>query len=120
MSGGVRLLNLWRWLVRLLLLLRNSSATASAGLLQFRMITFGLYEPHWLYGWRCPTHPTWQVNPRVLGILLRRLPAYVGWLEELEAIKRDGPAGYWKLQQGEAGYAHFQKWLVCANASEEI
>lgn len=65
---------LWRW-----------------GQLRFRLETFGMYYPTLPY-----TSPAWRMTPRVALLLLRRAPAYVRWLLEMEDVRRGGPEGWWR------------------------
>lgn len=85
-------------------------------LLRFRLLTFGLYEPHPWYGRRVFAHPWWQVNPRVAWHLLRRVPSYSRWLAEMEAAAQEGPDGWWQQQAGAAGYERLRAWIDAENA----
>ncbi len=97
-------------------LLRNLLGLWQFRLLRFRLITFGLYEPHPLYGGRVIARPTWQVNPRVAWLLLCRTPAYAGWLAEMEAVKQGGAAGWWERRVGSEGIARLRAWMDAENA----
>ncbi|HEU5368920.1 MAG TPA: hypothetical protein VFU69_10665 [Ktedonobacterales bacterium] len=85
-------------------------------LLRFRLLTFGLYEPHPWYGRRVFAHPWWQVNPRVAWLLVRRAPSYSRWLAEMEAAAQEGPDGWWQQQAGAAGYERLRAWIDAENA----
>jgi hypothetical protein len=85
-------------------------------LLRFRLVTFGLYEPHPWYGRRVFTHPWWQVNPRVAWLLLRRARSYSRWLAEMEAPARQDQPGWWRQQAGPVGYERLRAWIDAENA----
>ena len=97
------------------LLLANISRTRRVRLLRFRLITFGLYEPSPLYGRRIAAHPSWQVNPRVAWLLARHTLAYSRWLAEMEAVERDGAAGWWEQRAAPEGAARFRAWIAAQN-----
>ncbi len=86
-------------------------------LLRFRLATFGLFEPHPLYGRRAFSHPWWQVNPRVAWLLLRHTPAYGRWLAEMEATARGGAAGWWEHRAGPAGAGRLRAWISATNSA---
>ena len=92
-------------------LLKNIARARRFRLLRFRLLTFGLYEPHWLYGRRVFAHPRWQVNPRVVLLLLRHTPSYGRWLREMEVAARDGAAGWWEHSAGSEGAAGLRAWM---------
>jgi hypothetical protein len=99
-------------------LLRTNIARArQMRLLRFRLITFGLYEPSALYGRRVFAHPSWQVNPRVAWLLLRRAPAYGRWLAEMEAVAAEGASGWWDERAGSEGAARLRAWMDAENGS---
>ncbi len=101
----------------MLRLLRTNIARARRfRLLRFRLITFGLYEPSALYGWRVFTHPWWQVNPRVAWLLLRHTPSYGRWLAEIEATAQCGALGWWEQRAGSEGATHLQAWIDVENS----
>jgi hypothetical protein len=85
-------------------------------LLQFRLVTFGLYEPHPFYGFRVFAHPSWQVNPRVAWLLVRHLAAYSRWLAEMEAVTQRGAAGWWEHHLPRADYTRLRAWIAAENA----
>lgn len=63
--------------------------------LRWRIETFGLYMPS------LPNARPWfRPNGRALGAFVRQLPAYVHWLGEMRALRRDGPAGWWEARGG--------------------
>ena len=96
-------------------LLENIARARRYRLLRFRLLTFGLYEPHWLYGRRVFAHPRWQVNPRVVWLLLRHTPSYGRWLVEMEAVARNGAAGWWEHHAGPEGTASLRAWMDAEN-----
>lgn len=96
-------------------LLKNIARARRYRLLRFRLLTFGLYEPHWLYGRRVFAHPRWQVNPRVVWLLLRHTPSYGRWLVEMEAVARNGAAGWWEHHAGPEGTASLRAWMDAEN-----
>ncbi len=97
-------------------LLRNIARARRFRLLWFRLLTFGLYEPHSLYGRRVFAHPRWQMNPRVAWLLLRHTPSYGRWLVEMETIARDGAAGWWERQAGPEGVSRLRDWMDAENS----
>ena len=99
------------------LLLRNIARARRFRLLRFRLLTFGLYEPHPLYGRRVFAHPRWQVNPRVAWLLLRHTPSYGRWLVEMEAAARDGAMGWWEQCAGLEGASRLRAWMDAENSS---
>src|SRR5215469_13643670 len=84
-------------------------------LLGFRLMAFGLYEPHPWYGGRAHTHRWWQVNPRVAWLLFRHTAAYGRWLAEMKAATRTGRPGWWEQQAGPAGCERLRAWLDAEN-----
>jgi len=104
-----------RW-ASLRLLLTNIGQARRYRLLRFRLITFGLYEPHPLYGRRVFAHPRWQVNPRVAWLLLHRMPAYSRWLAEMQANAQGGAMGWWEHRLGPEGAARLRAWMNAENA----
>ena len=99
------------------LLLKNIVRAGRFRLLRFRLLTFGLYEPHPLYGRRVFAHPRWQVNPRVAWLLLRHTPSYGRWLLEMEVVARDGAAGWWEHHTGPEGASRLRAWIDAENGS---
>ena len=97
-------------------LLKNIARARRFRLLRFRLLTFGLYEPHPLYGRRVFAHPRWQVNPRVAWLLLRHTPSYGRWLVEMEAVARDGAAGWWEQYAGPEGASRLRAWMDAENS----
>lgn len=97
-------------------LLKNIARARRFRLLWFRLLTFGLYEPHPLYGRRVFAHPRWQANPRVAWLLLRHAPSYGRWLVEMETIADDGAAGWWERQAGPEGASRLRDWMDAENS----
>ena len=97
------------------LLLKNIARARRFRLLRFRLLTFGLYEAHWLYGRRVFAHPRWQVNPRVAWLLLRHTPSYGRWLVEMETVERAGATGWWAHHAGPEGAANLRAWIDAEN-----
>ncbi|HEU5199467.1 MAG TPA: hypothetical protein VFU32_07510 [Ktedonobacterales bacterium] len=97
-------------------LLKNIARARRFRLLRFRLLTFGLYEPHPLYGRRVFTHPRWQMNPRVAWLLLRHTTSYGRWLVEMETVARDGAAGWWEYQAGPEGASRLREWMDAENS----
>jgi hypothetical protein len=60
------------------------------GQLRFRLETFGLYYPALPY-----QSPWWRISPGTAWLLVRRLAAYVRWVEEMETVQRGGGAAWW-------------------------
>jgi len=85
-------------------------------LLRFRLLTFGIYEPHRWSGRRAAAHRWWQVNPRVAWLLFRRAGAYGRWLVEMQMAARAGQPGWWEQQAGSAGYERLRAWMAAENA----
>jgi hypothetical protein len=85
-------------------------------LLRFRLVTFGLYEPHRWYRHQGGTHRWWQINPRVAWLLFRRIPAYSRWLVEMEATTRLGQPGWWEQHAGSAEHERLRAWIEAENA----
>src|SRR5215472_15787918 len=96
-------------------LLKNIARARHFRLLRFRLLTFGLYEPLWLYGRRVFAHPRWQVNPRVVRLLLQHTPSYGRWLREMEVVARDGASGWWEHSAGSEGAANLLTWMDTEN-----
>jgi hypothetical protein len=61
-----------------------------AGQLRFRLETFGLYYPALPY-----QSPAWRFPIANAVLLLRQARVYAAWVIEMEAIRRDGPDGWW-------------------------
>jgi hypothetical protein len=85
-------------------------------LLRFRLATFGVYEPRRWSGQRVLAHRWWQVNPRVVWLLFRRMAAYSRWLVEMRAATRGGQPGWWEQQAGPEGYTRLRGWIEAENA----
>jgi hypothetical protein len=85
-----------RWVT----LVRHALLLWRAGQIRFRLETFGVYYPALPYraGW-------WRVSPRVVALLLRRAPAYAGWLNEMQVIRRAGPSGWWAARVASLGHS---------------
>jgi hypothetical protein len=98
------------------LLARNIARARRWHLLRFRLVTFGVYEPHPWYGRQVAAHRWWQVNPRVVWLLVRRTAAYGRWLVEMQAVARAGQSSWWERQAGPAGYACLRAWMDAENA----
>lgn len=79
-----------KWLLRYLRLTRHLVRVWRAGQLRFRLETFGLYYPHPPYA-----SPWWRFNMRSAWLLLRQLPSYARWVEEMEQLQEKGPASWW-------------------------
>lgn len=76
------------------ILLRHGWWIWRAGQLRFRLETFGLWWPALPY-----QAPWWRVPPRNLVLFARRLVSYCRWVVEMEALRRHGPAGWWRGAQ---------------------
>jgi hypothetical protein len=113
-SGRVRSVSM-NW-VGVRLLVKNLARAWQLHLLRFRLVTFGLYEPHPLYGRRVFLHPWWQINPRVAWLLLRRAAAYGRWLAEMEAATQRGQTDWWTYRVGQQGAQHLRAWMDAENA----
>jgi hypothetical protein len=71
-------------------LLRHMYRLWRGGQIRFRLETFGVYYPRLPY-----SAPWWKISPRVTLLLLRRLPAYARWVEEMEDITVGGAPVWW-------------------------
>jgi hypothetical protein len=77
-------------LARVLLVLRHFWRVWRDGQVRFRLETFGVYFPALPY-----EAPWWRVSPQNFWLLLKRMPAYARWIEEMHTIRRLGGAGWW-------------------------
>ncbi len=116
MSEAMRPIRTRRCHIRLLA--SNIARTRRLHLLRFRLATFGLYEPHPLYGRRVFLHPWWQVNPRVAWLLFWRTAAYSRWLAEMEAATQKGQPGWWAHRLKRADYERLRAWMDAENAPQ--
>lgn len=71
-------------------LLRHLWRLKRAGQIRFRLETFGLYYPARPY-----ESAAWRISPRVALLLLRSMRSYAHWLMEMDAVRRQGPHGWW-------------------------
>lgn len=72
------------------ILLRHFYRVWRGGQIRFRLETFGVYYPAFPY-----SSPWWKVSPRVVVLLIRRLPPYVRWVREMEDVAAGGAAAWW-------------------------
>ncbi len=73
--------------------------------LRWRLETFGLYMPS-----LPETRPWWRVNRRAFAAFVSQLPRYARWLTTMRALRRDGAAGYWRVETGVDPRA-WEEWL---------
>jgi hypothetical protein len=86
-----RLANAWT-------LARHFYLVWRTGQLRFRLETFGLYYPALPY-----RSPAWRFPLANCALLLRQARKYLVWVLEMEAIRRDGPDGWWDRHSPPAG-----------------
>ena len=109
-GGGSALLldhfkRVWLFLTHGWLLLR-------AGVLRWRLETFGLYMPS-----LPEQRPWWRVNGRMALALLRQRGRYAHWLSDMRLLSREGPAGWWKASLG-SRYPALRDYLELTNRPE--
>jgi hypothetical protein len=63
------------------------------GQLRFRLETYGVYYPSLPYA-----APWWRVSLRSVALLIRQLPSYAAWIEEMETLRTKGPTAWWERQ----------------------
>ena len=96
-----------------LLLARHGLTLLRGRLLRWRLETFGIYAPS-----LPQARPWWRLNGRMALLLLRRSDRYARWLEEMRALRRDGPEGWWQ-QTGRDTARAIHAYIEQTNRNEE-
>jgi hypothetical protein len=86
---------------------------AGGRVLRWRLETYGLYMPSYPH-----QRPWWAINPRVAATLARRLGRYGRWLDEMDAVRRAGPAGSWQCRLSPSQASRWHAWLASHNGEE--
>ncbi len=95
-----------------LLLFRHGCTLLRGRVLRWRLETYGVYMPS------LPNaRPWWRPNFHALSALLRRRRVYGEWLREMDAVRRDGPSGWWRERLG-AGFGALQAYIQHENRAD--
>lgn len=76
--------------------------------LRWRLETFGLYMPS-----LPEQRPWWRINITALRAVLRQLPGYMRWLNEMQALREGGAGAWWRLRTGTDARV-WEAWLALA------
>ena len=93
----------------------HTAGLMRAGLLRFRLETFGLWYPRLPY-----QAPWWRPNLRAVAYLLGRLPRYACWLCEMQATRTDGAVGWWATYLQPMAFAEWRTALERADRTGDV